>query len=272
MGVKFFGAFLVERGVITREQLFEALEEQKKTNLKLGEHAIRLGYLTPEQVEEIRKLQKREEIRFGEAAVRLGYLTPEQVEQLIRIQKSSHKLLGDILVSKGFITRETLERELKLFEAEQRVYMTEMVYLPEGVKNRDFINIVVDLTKKFLLRTCDINTKFGDFSFEEYKSSGNFDVQVDISGDVKVKVVFSPPERLGELLVKEYGIPDSPLMRKDAIYEFMNIVMGNSAAKMERLGKRISISVPKVPNISGKSFKYNLISPDEIFSFYFQEY
>jgi len=272
MGVKFFGAFLVERGVITKEQLFEALEEQKKTNLKLGEHAIRLGYLTPEQVEEIRRLQKREEIRFGEAAVRLGYLKPEQVEQLIRIQRSSHKLLGDILVLKGFITRETLERELKLFEAEQRLYMTEMVYLPEGVKERDFINIVVDLIKKFLLRTVDINVKFGDFSFEEYKPLGNFDVQVDVSGDVRMKVVFSSPERLGELLVREYGLPDSNQLRKDAVYEFMNVVMGNVVAKMERLGKRIAIGVPKTPDISGKSFRYNLVSPDEIYEVYFQEY
>jgi CheY-specific phosphatase CheX len=271
MGVKFFGAFLIERGVITPEQLFEALEEQKRINLKLGEHAIRLGYLTPEQVEEIRKLQKREELRFGEAAVKLGYLTPEQVEQLIRIQKSSHKLLGDILVEKGFITKEVLMRELKIFESEQRAYMTEMVYLPEGVKNRDFINIVVDLGKKFLLRTVDINTKFGDFTFEEYVKRGDYDVQVDIGGDVKMKVIFSPPQKLPELLVREYNIPDSPELRKDAVNEFMNVIMGNAVAKMERLGKRISISVPKEPDISSKCLKYNLVSPDDTYTFYFLE-
>lgn len=271
MGVKFFGAFLVERGVITAEQLIEALAEQRKTNVKFGEHAIRLGYLTPEQLEEIRKLQKREDLKFGEAAIRLGYLTPEQVEQIMRIQKSSHKLLGDILVEKGFITREVLERELKFFESEQRIYMTETVFLPEGVKERDFINIVVDLGKKLLLRTVDVNTKFGDFSFEEFRRRNEFDVQVDVSGAINLKVTFSPPEKFPELLVKEYGLPDSPELRKDAVREFMNIVMGNAVAKMERLGKKISISVPKEPDMEGKAFRYNLTAPEDIYSFFFKE-
>ncbi len=44
-------------------------------------------------------------------------------------------------------------------------------------------------------------------------------------------------------------------MRKDAVCEFMNVVMGSAVAKMERLGKRISIGVPKTPDISGKSFQ-----------------
>lgn len=271
MGVKFFGAFLVERGIISREQLVEALEEQKRVNLKLGEHAVRLGYLTPAQIEEIRKLQKREELKFGEAAIRLGLLTPEQVERIITIQKSSHKLLGDILVEKGFITREILERELKLFESEQRVYMTETVFLPEGVKDRDLINVVVDLGKKFLLRTVDVNTKFGDFSFEEFQRRNDYDTQVELSGDVRMKVVFSPPAKLADMLIKEYGLSDHPELKKDAVREFMNIIMGNTAAKMERLGKRIKLSVPTEPDIKGKVFKYNLTAPDDVYTFFFKE-
>lgn len=271
MGVKFFGMFLVERGIIKREQLLEAIEEQKRVNLKLGEHAVRLGYLTPTQVEEIRKLQKREEIKFGEAAVRLGYLTPEQIETILTIQKSSHKLLGDILVEKGFITRDVLERELKLFESEQRVYMTETVFLPEGVKNRDLINVVVDLGKKFLLRTVDVNTKFGDFSFEDFQRRNNYDVQMEVSGDVSMKIVFSPPEKFADMLIREYNMPDTQEMRKDAVKEFMNIIMGNTVAKMERLGRRIKISVPSEPDVVGKVFKYNLTSPDDIYTFSFKE-
>lgn len=271
MGVKFFGTFLVERGVITREQLLEALEEQRKVNMKFGEHAIRLGYLTPEQVDEIRKVQKREELRFGEAAIKLGYLTPEQVEQISRIQKSSHKLLGDILVEKGFITRDVLERELRAFESEQRAYMTETIFIPEGVKERDFIGIVVDLGKKFLLRSADINTKFGDFNFEEYKKRSDFDTQVDVTGDINMRVIFSPPENLAEILVREYEVPDTPENRKDSIKEFLNVIMGNAVAKVEKLGKRIAISVPKEPDVKGKCFRYNLTAPEDVYTFYFFE-
>ncbi len=271
MGVKFFGTFLVERGVITPEQLIEALAEQKKASLKFGEHAIRLGYLTQQQLEEIRKIQRREDLRFGEAAIKLGYLTPEQVEQIMRIQKSSHKLLGDILVEKGIVTREVLERELKNFENEQRIYMTETVFLPEGVKEREFINVVVDLGKKLLLRTVDVNTKFGDFSFDEFKRRNEYDAQINVTGDINIKVVFSPPEKLPELLIREYSLPDSPDMRKDAVREFMNIIMGNAVAKMERLGKKINVSIPQEPDIEGKAFRYNLTAPEDIYSFFFKE-
>lgn len=271
MGVKFFGTFLVERGVIKREQLLEALDEQRKSNLKLGEHAIRLGYLNPAQVEEIRKLQKREELRFGDAAIKLGYLNAEQVEKIITVQKSSHKLLGDILIEKGIITKDVLERELKLFETEQRIYMTETVFLPEGVKDRDVINMIVDLGKKFLLRTVDVNTKFGDFSFEDFQRRNEYDTQVVISGSVNMKVVFAPPERFPDMLIKEYGLPPNPEIKKDSVAEFLNIVMGNAVAKLERLGKRIKISVPSAPDVKGKVFRYNLTSPDDTYTFYFKE-
>jgi hypothetical protein len=56
---KRFGVIAVERGFITKEQLFEALKVQVEEDLSgrlhtlIGLILIRLGYLTPEQAEEI---------------------------------------------------------------------------------------------------------------------------------------------------------------------------------------------------------------------------
>jgi hypothetical protein len=56
---KRFGVIAVEKGFVTKEQLFEALKvqieddlENKKHNL-IGLILIKLGYLTPEQADEI---------------------------------------------------------------------------------------------------------------------------------------------------------------------------------------------------------------------------
>ena len=278
-GTKFFGEWLVEKGVITREQLLDALDEQKRTNLKLGEHAVRLGYLTPQQVDKIRELQRKEDLQFGEAAVKLGYLTPQQVKELLRIQKSSHKLLGDILVEKGFITRDELQKYIKEFEKEQGD--TTEVKLPEGIKERELIVNVIDLTKKFLLRSYDINVKFGEYVFDAVYEPRKWDVMIKFSGDSNLNFIFSPPEKFSQV-VREYiearfsrEFKEDELIEliKDAIKEFVNVVAGNAATKMERLGKGVEIGIPEnPPKISGEAFLYTLRAPSDVISEEFRLY
>jgi hypothetical protein len=56
---KRFGVVAVEKGFITKEQLFESLKIQTEENLEQGKHTLvgvilyRLGYLTKEQIDEI---------------------------------------------------------------------------------------------------------------------------------------------------------------------------------------------------------------------------
>jgi len=54
---KRLGDILVESGVISEEQLQEALVEQKKSKLKLGDHLLQLGYITEQQLIEILEFQ-----------------------------------------------------------------------------------------------------------------------------------------------------------------------------------------------------------------------
>lgn len=270
MGIKFFGNFLVEREVITRKQLIEALEEQKRVNLKFGEHAVRLGFLKEEDIPRIRDVQKREDLKFGEAAIKLGLLTSEQVERIFRIQKSSHKLLGEILVEKGFITRDVLERELRVFDADQRTYMTETIYLPEGIKYREEVGIIIDLSKKFLLRVAGVNTKFGDFDFTECPEL-QIAAEVTFSGDAAMNFIFNSPRSVAQKLVWEYGLEETDENLKDVVKELTNMICGNTSAKLERLGKKADISHPKDPVSAGRAFRYKLTSADETVELYFLE-
>ncbi|QQE73717.1 Flp pilus assembly complex ATPase component TadA [Brevibacillus composti] len=57
MGRKRLGDILVESGLISEEQLQEALVEQKKSKLKLGDHLLQQGYITEQQLIEILEFQ-----------------------------------------------------------------------------------------------------------------------------------------------------------------------------------------------------------------------
>ncbi len=54
---KLLGEYLIELGLITREQLEKALEEQKKTGVRLGQILIERGYVKPEDIGKVLELQ-----------------------------------------------------------------------------------------------------------------------------------------------------------------------------------------------------------------------
>ena len=82
MYTQFFGNYLLEKDIITTEQLLDALQEQSKVHLKLGTLAIHEGYMTAGEVDNIIIMQTHQDKKFGELAIEEGYLTEEQVNAL----------------------------------------------------------------------------------------------------------------------------------------------------------------------------------------------
>jgi hypothetical protein len=119
MAAKFFGQFLLERGVIDAPQLLRALDLQRASNPMLGEIAQAEGLLTIAQARMINERQRREDRRFGDIAQELHLLTAAQVDQLLEQQKRRRKLFGEILVEAGMLDRATLEAELAAHQADR---------------------------------------------------------------------------------------------------------------------------------------------------------
>ena len=115
---KYFGHYLLNRELLTREQLEDALEFQKSVHVKFGVLAVDESYMTPLQVEEVHEKQKQIDKRFGEIAVELGYLTNEQVELLISNQKQGHLFLAQALVDRGYMSIEQFAAALKDYKEE----------------------------------------------------------------------------------------------------------------------------------------------------------
>lgn len=119
MTVKFLGQFLMERGVITPQQLLAAIEAQRASNPLLGELAVRQGLLTEAQARRINDRQRVDDRRFGDIALELGLLDAAQVDALLAAQKAGRKLFGQVLLEQGVVEQAQLEAELAAHRADQ---------------------------------------------------------------------------------------------------------------------------------------------------------
>lgn len=130
---KFFGNYLLNKGILPKEALRKALKKQQNARVKMGMLAMKQGLITGSQVEEISLLQRKTDRRFGEIAVDKGYMSGAQVEDLLKVQsEESNLLLGQAAVDLGYITYEQLEKELTLFEQECGLNKVQIAALQDG--------------------------------------------------------------------------------------------------------------------------------------------
>ena len=117
MFTQLFGHYLLNKGIITGEQLRAALEAKNGTRAKLGALAIDAGYMTAEQVEQVHEEQRRVDKRIGDIAVGMGFLTSEQVDELLARQKTANIVLGQTLIDLGYLTNKQFEEALSGYKA-----------------------------------------------------------------------------------------------------------------------------------------------------------
>ena len=161
MHTQFFGNFLLNKGVITPEQLIEALKIQSSAHKKFGTLAIHSGYMSASEVADVYITQTHYDKRFGELAVELGYLTPEQVDKLLTLQLPNYMLLGQIHVDQKIVTHIELENLITEYKSEYEIYELDMMeeqksmvdklladlYLPDDLQ--DTQNILAYITLLF---------------------------------------------------------------------------------------------------------------------------
>ncbi|MFG6382972.1 MAG: chemotaxis protein CheX [Lachnospiraceae bacterium] len=161
MHTQFFGNFLLNKGVITPEQLIEVLKIQSSTHKKFGTLAIHSGYMSASEVADVYITQTHYDKHFGELAMELGYLTPAQVDKLLTIQLPNYMLLGQILVDQKILTHIELENLITEYKSEYEIYDLDLLeeqknmvdkllsslYLPEDLPQAQ--NIISYLTLLF---------------------------------------------------------------------------------------------------------------------------
>ncbi|TNJ66833.1 glycosyltransferase [Paenibacillus hemerocallicola] len=103
------GDRLVEEGIITVDQLNEAMDRQRRIGGRLGDWIVEMGHATKQQIEALSS-QPVGKGRLGEMLVEAGAITKEQLNEALEFQRRSGGMLGDILMSLRLIEPEKLYR------------------------------------------------------------------------------------------------------------------------------------------------------------------
>ncbi len=111
-----FGLYLKNKGVITAEQLVDALEVQFNTLVPIGQLALEEMMLTAREIFEILRAQSDSpNERFGDLAIEMGLLTRDDVMRLLMIQADRKRPLSGILAAQGTLNEGQLAAELAAY-------------------------------------------------------------------------------------------------------------------------------------------------------------
>ncbi|GGH23911.1 glycosyltransferase family 2 protein [Paenibacillus segetis] len=105
------GDALLSEGLITSQQLQDAIDYQSKFGGRLGDIIADLYGVSREEIHRVTK-QLSGKGRLGEMLVETGQITQEQLDRALAFQQKSGGILGDILLSLRFIEPDRLYRAI----------------------------------------------------------------------------------------------------------------------------------------------------------------
>ena len=262
MFAEFFGNFLLNKNIVSPEELKNALDEKAKIRLKIGTIAINKAYMTPKEVKEINELQKNKDKYFGELAIEKGYLKKNQLDNLLNEQKSDYLLLAQALIDENIIDMETFKKEVSNYKEENDLSDSAFEKLKNGKaeiiidqllefdKDKEFFSKYVKLFYKNIIRFIDVNTtikKVKTYKNEEYKLIASQKIKKDddkfyftgIAGDIDSLL------KISGLYAEEIFNEISPYS-KDSLGEFLNLNNGLFSVNMSNEDIDLALSVQEI--------------------------
>lgn len=251
MAVMFFGQYLVENGIVSRDLLVKAIELQEKTNLSFGDTAVRMGLLSAENAEKVNLAQRSEDMRIGDLAVRMGFLTENQVVEILAEQKRNHLYIGEAIVRVGGLTPEALSLHLARFRESQSEYATRTHIVPEHLPHHDILEMIVDLTSKMLTRVAHLTHHVESCQVDADFPSLPVTAIMEMHGDLGLTYAFGATagfqKRIAQAILSADRVDDEPPdVLDDTIMEFVNVVCGNVVAKAAQKGFTLDIMPPQI--------------------------
>lgn len=109
------GHFLYYSGIVSWQQIIQALVWQRTNRPRLGELGIRFGWLDNEDILTVLR-SRSTQTPFGKTAVNLGLLTRQQLQTLIWRQKSLQRKIGEFFVEEELLAIEELTHLIRLHQ------------------------------------------------------------------------------------------------------------------------------------------------------------
>ena len=257
MSNKFFGQYLLEKGVISKEQLLTAIDVQQTSNLTLGTIAINKGYLTEGQAELINLEQQRTDQRFGSLAVSMGYLEGKQVSELFIYQQRKRKFFGEILVEQQIFDKTVL---LEHLEAHADLKKQSALMLDGAIYAHQYGKLIADIigtTVRLFLRIAKMNIQVSDIIFEPVVLQAKqlaFSQEAELPEKIKIGYIMG--DKLTGAVANNFlniDVSDNPEVSQDAVCEFLNMVLGNALAGHCKNGH--TVLAPPAINEPGSDLK-----------------
>ena len=270
MAVKYFGQFLLDKDLVSREDILRAIALQEQKDLRLGELSVAVGYLTEMQGQsglklgelaraleylgraEIQRAFERRfstEMKLDELLLELGLMAQNQLNNVITRNRANHLDLGDALVSVGALSAEQLAFCRDEFECDQARYTAERVELPSGIANKSTWEMAAGLTRQMIFEVFNVPLSPCKCKTISTADTNFMMAAMDMSGDLEARYIISVSEKLQKAVAKaileeEFVEGESSELLEDTVMEFLNVVCGNVVAKCSQLGKFVNISPP----------------------------
>jgi hypothetical protein len=242
---QYFGHYLLNHELITREQLADVLEYQKSVHVKFGVIAVDEGFMTPSQVEEVHEKQKQVDKRFGEIAIELGYLSDDQVEALISKQKQKHLFLAQALVDRGYMNIEQFSQALNQYKKENSLSDDQFEELKSGSIDALVENILVN----------DQNSIYGKYVKLFAKNLIRF-----IDDQVHLEVSDIEEGQQDKWLVHQAIVGESPLFTAMTANEevFLHIASKHAEEELTEVDELAKASVSEFLNLTNGIYLVNM--------------
>ncbi|MCD4750178.1 MAG: hypothetical protein K8R59_12475 [Thermoanaerobaculales bacterium] len=252
MSSMFFGQFLLEKGVINRDALLDAIERQRRANHSLTEVAVTEGLIDRGKADQINSLFRLSNQSIEVICAAEGGLSLNQIEQLRKKQRLGWLRIGTALVAGGHVTERQVEGLLEIYRAreaaERRTLEEDFDHLDDPIVAR----ACTELTLSHLQRVTEIPIKLRSIERADGRlRDGWRRFAQDILGDHAFCIAIDLPMDLFSLVAsKMLGVEVSPTSDAalDAGCELVNLIGGNTCTRLEPSGFRLR---PEPPFSSG---------------------
>jgi len=249
IGTKSLAEFLLERGIVSRENLLDAVEHQKKINLSLCALAVEQGMLAAEQLAEFDEEQRDVDRKFAPMAEKKGLLNAEQLEALAQAKKDRWVFLGEALVQRGYLGSVQLEQLLREYRLSQSPARSELREAIGEMPEKDIVSAVLDATLRIFLHFTKELVRLVEVSEDTLHPPKDAHIFTQrVTGDVTFDYALILPEKLTLFLAS--SITGEPATRMnqvvhDVISEFLNIVVGSSCIALNMNAYHVRADPPQ---------------------------
>jgi len=249
MSAMFFGQYLLERGVIDRDALLDALARQRRRNRSLPQLAVREGLLTEIEANAVELAYRTVLAPMDELLMSVGGLTPDTVERLEVMQRADWMRIGAALVEGGHLDADRVERYLRDFSDQTDEVEENLQERFATLPSPRVVEACVELALHHVSRLTDVPAKVAQLEAPAALPAAA-DVRRSaqrITGDATFVIVIDLPPTIGSMAAGRLvgtSLAAGGDDEADALREVVNLVGGHTCTRLEAAGMRLRPEPP----------------------------